>query len=107
MKRKLYPSLALIAIIASIAGCGGGSPRGTVTIDPRSVNLSPGANQTFSVTVTNCYGTKVDWSVPDIGGGTITNDGVYTAPGDPGTYHVTATCHHDTAIYDTVPVFVQ
>jgi len=35
--------------------------------------------------------TRVQWSVQEAGGGSVTGEGVYTAPGTPGVFHVVAT----------------
>ena len=66
--------------------------------------LAPGATQQFSVTVTNCPNTSVNWSATS---GTISDAGVYTAPSEPGTYTVEAECRDDTSIQDRVTVTVE
>jgi hypothetical protein len=86
-----------------LTGCGAGSS-GKVEISPRSVTLSPGGTQQFSVTVTNCPNTAVDW---DAFGGSISDAGVYTAPSEPGSYTVTAECDDDSTINDSVTVTVE
>ena len=97
---------AVLAIF--LFGCGGGSgSSGSVTIDPRSILLSVGQTKAFSVTVTQCTDTRVRWSVTEgDAGGTVTSDGVYTAPTTPGTYHVVAVCDADTSVNDTATVTV-
>ena len=76
-----------------------------VRISPRSVNLLPGGEQTFSVEVFNSDDTSVTWQI-DEGGGTITADGIYTAPNTPGSYVVTAISNADSTITDSVIVQV-
>jgi hypothetical protein len=70
----------------------------TVTVSPSSVNLSPGASQLFTATVTGASDTSVTWTVQEgASGGTISNAGVYQAPGALGIYHVVATSNADNA----------
>jgi hypothetical protein len=75
----------------------------TITV-PVAVNVSPnpatvflGAKQTFTATVAGTNNTAVTWSVQEgAAGGSIDNQGNYTAPQVPGTYHVIATSVADT-----------
>jgi len=70
----------------------------TITV-PVAVNVSPnpvtvflGGTQTFSATVAGTSNLAVTWSVQEgTAGGSIDNQGNYTAPQVPGTYHVVAT----------------
>ncbi len=62
-----------------------------VTISPASVTLAPQGTKAFSATVSGLVDTSVTWSVQDTGGGSISNDGFYTAPLVAGFYHVVAT----------------
>jgi hypothetical protein len=57
--------------------------------------VTTNANQAFTATVTNTSNTAVAWSVEESAGGSITDGGVYTAPGLTGTYHVIATSQAD------------
>ncbi|MBN9683686.1 MULTISPECIES: glycosyl hydrolase family 18 protein [unclassified Corallococcus] len=62
-----------------------------VTVSPPDAVLAPGGSRAFTATVSGSDDTSVDWSVePPGAGGVITVDGVYTAPSEPGTYHVVA-----------------
>lgn len=67
----------------------------TVSIDPPTVSLSIGGSQTFSATVTGAANTAVTWTVQEPGGGTVAANGIYTAPANPGTYHIVATSLYD------------
>lgn len=60
----------------------------------------------FTATVTGSADTAVTWAVVEAGGGTVTVNGVYTAPAAPGTYHVTATSHANPARSTTAAVTV-
>ncbi len=57
----------------------------TVTVTPATVSVTYGKTQTFTAAVANTANTAVTWSVNSVTGGsaavgTITADGVYTAP---------------------------
>ena len=96
-------------LLAAILACGGppeeGGPAGAVRviISPQSVNLSPGASQRFTATVTGSDDARVRWSAQ---GGSIGADGVYTAPAVEGTWQVTATSMADAAAVATASVVV-
>lgn len=88
----------------------------TLTVTPVDVVIAPGAQSTystgsvsFSASVTGTAGNKaVTWSVE--GGddhGTITNEGVYTAPGSGGTFTVVATSVADATKKATAQVTVS
>ncbi len=108
MRKSLWHVIPVLLAVF-LCGCGGGSgSSGTVTIDPRSVLLAQSQTKAFTVTVTQCSDTRIRWSVTEgDSGGTITSDGVYTAPTNAGTYHVVATCDSDSSVYDTATVTVD
>jgi hypothetical protein len=84
------------------------TPSVAVTVSPTSVTLAPGTSRTFAATVTGSTDTAVAWSVTEgATGGTIDPTGVYTAPANPGTYHVVATSHADSSKKATVVVTVS
>ncbi len=67
-----------------------------LTVSPQNVSLAPNGQQQFTATVQGTNNTGVTWSVNGVGGGnntvgTITSSGLYSAPGTPGTYTITAT----------------
>ncbi len=63
----------------------------SVSVTPARYTLSYGATQTFTAVVTNTDDPSVVWNVEDIGGGTVDDQGNYTAPNTPGTYRLRAT----------------
>jgi hypothetical protein len=76
------------------AGCGGGSPAGsltptiTVSISPGSASLLTSQTTTFTATVTGSSNKSVTWAVNGVAGGnatvgTISTAGLYTAPDAP------------------------
>jgi hypothetical protein len=102
-------------------GSGGGSssvlpppPSIVVTVAPKSGSVLLGDTTTFTANVTNTIDTGVIWSVNGtVGGsatqGTITPDGMYTAPADlpsPSTVQVTATSHADATKSDTASLTI-
>src|ERR1700738_3160678 len=74
-----------------------------VTITPQSVNLPPGASQRFTAVVTGSNDGRVRWSAD---GGSVTADGVYTAPSVEGTWQVSATSAADPAATAKASVIV-
>ncbi len=77
-------------------------PMGSVTISPTNATLAVGGMQQFTATVVNETNTGVTWSVDGVSGGnttvgTISSNGLYTAPPSAGTHTVTATSVADTS----------
>lgn len=69
----------------------GGQPI-TVTVSPSSVTLPAGGQQAFAASLTGTSETAVTWTASS---GSITADGVYTAPSEAGAAQVTATSQAD------------
>lgn len=66
-------------------------PEAFVAIRPRAAGLAPGASQQFSASIAGSDGGAWSWSVLEgTSGGRVRPDGLYTAPGAAGTYHVVA-----------------
>jgi uncharacterized cupredoxin-like copper-binding protein len=92
--------LLAFAVLAAVAGCGGGGststqgplpPAGqtvTVEVRPKEIQVAPGGTVDFSTVVTGTADTSVTWETD---GGTITQSGSYLAPLAAGTYTVSAT----------------
>jgi len=116
--RTAHPFLLAVLMLSAcgLPGCGGATgsevippppppptPSITVTVTPTTVSVLLGNSQTFAATVTNTTNTSVSWSVNSIpagsaSAGTITADGVYTAPADlpsPTTVTIAATSQAD------------
>ena len=99
---------------AFFAGCGGGTtptPPAVgvqVQLSPTSKPLLIGESATFTATVTGTDNKVCTWSVQEgASGGAVTGQGVYTAPGTAGTYHVKATSVADASKYATATVTVS
>jgi hypothetical protein len=81
-------------------------PAFTVTVSPNPATVFLGAMQTFKAAVT-ASNTAVTWSIQEgAAGGSIDNQGNYTAPQAVGTYHVIATSVVDTSKNGTASITV-
>jgi len=78
----------------------------SVAVPAPSDAMSTSGSRTFSVTVRGSNDKSVYWSVKEPGGGSITQDGVYTAPETPGTYTLMATSRADVRASATARVRV-
>ena len=64
----------------------------TISVKPESITLLVGKSETFTATVLGTDNKAVTWSIQEgAKGGSVTDGGRYTAPGQPGIYHVIAT----------------
>jgi hypothetical protein len=62
-----------------------------VTVTPAMASVSPGGMVTFAAAVVGAETPAVTWNVKEPAGGTISAEGVYTAPATTGQYTVVAT----------------
>jgi hypothetical protein len=99
MKNRSRGRLVLLFFVLGVGGCrngGGGFPGPlsiTVSVSPPSTTIAAGSSTAFiaSFSPTSPQGGTLTWSVSPGNGGTVTSQGVYTAPGLAGNYVVTAT----------------
>jgi hypothetical protein len=93
MRSTPLRTAALAAFLSLTAACGGGgAPAVTVTVSPAAPALAIGQSQQFTATVAGTVSQLVTWSVLEgSAGGSITPQGLYTAPMALGTFHVVAT----------------
>lgn len=77
-----------------------------VSVNPASATVKVGTTQAFTATVTGDSNTAVTWRVEGSNNGSITSNGVYTAPATAGTYRVVATSVADTKRSATATVTV-
>ncbi len=96
--------IALLIGVSMTVACGGEntstSPlsRVAVSVSPDNWQMNQGGTQTFMATVTGTTNTAVTWRLEEGAvGGSITSQGVYTAPMKAGTFHIIATSHADTS----------
>ena len=66
-----------------------------LNLRPMTATVMPGGKQAFIAEVTGNPETRVTWEVEERDGGTITPEGVYTAPSHQGAYHVVAISRAD------------
>ena len=79
----------------------------SVTVRPAAVAMLEGGTQQFDATVANANDLALTWSVDEgAPGGRVDPGGHYTAPGQPGVFHVRATSHADEAKSDAAAVTV-
>jgi len=107
MRAESNLSIASFAYCSLIllGGCGGnstGPPQFSITVSPSSVNVAAEASQQFSATVTGSSNTAVTWQVNGVSGGnatvgTVTDTGLYTAPGAATTTTVSAALETDSS----------
>ena len=69
------------------------APTVAVSINPSSATVKTGGTQQFAAAVTGTSNTGITWSAS---GGTVSTNGMYTAPASAGTYTVKATSTADT-----------
>jgi hypothetical protein len=79
-----------------------------IFITPTTVSMPINGSKAFTALVTGTNNNLVHWRVSEgTVGGTITADGLYTAPSTRGTYHVVVGSDFDTALEATAVVSVQ
>jgi hypothetical protein len=112
----LYALLGLCLLLAS--GCGGGNSNSnqpvSIAVTPATVTLTPNQTQQFTATVSNSTNTAVTWQVNsvtggDVGIGTISTSGLYTAPASittQGSVTITAISQADTTKTATATVIL-
>ena len=102
---------AVVAVVLVIcAGCSDGTTTRSVAvgISPATATVGPGGAQQFTASVTGSSSAAVIWSVQEgAAGGSVDQQGLYTAPATPGTYHVLATSQADPSKSATAAVVVQ
>jgi pimeloyl-ACP methyl ester carboxylesterase len=85
----------LAAVNNALNGCPATSSV-VVGLSPAAVMMPSGGQQSFRATVIGTTDTAVTWSVAEgSSGGSVDAQGSYTAPVEPGVYHVLATSHAD------------
>ncbi len=83
----------VLFLVSTLAGAGCASSKGAsaLTIQPSSARIAPGQMVPFQATFNDQRLSNATWSLAEgDAGGTLTAQGLYTAPGSSGTYHVSA-----------------
>lgn len=90
----LAPALLLLAAGLLAPGCGGGGGRLAMPVQlqvlPAQAALTAGQTLQFAARLHGEDGRHLRWSVLEADGGSVTLDGLYTAPGTAGRFHVQA-----------------
>ncbi len=76
-------------------------------IEPATASLAPGGSRTLTARMRGLPRSTVTWSIEEPEGGTISPEGQYTAPSQPGTYHILATSTVDPTVSATATVRVE
>lgn len=80
---------------------------GSLSVEPEEARLPVGGQQHFSAATDSLSDSEVIWRIQEgDAGGSISGDGVYTAPAQPGTYHVIAINNTDRSLSATAAVTV-
>ena len=89
-RREAVLMLSLVALGCTAGVSSPGAP--TVSVSPATAQLLPFEQQAFAATVAGTLNTTVSWSVVegDAGGTVGPANGLYTAPGSAGLFHVMA-----------------
>jgi len=67
----------------------------TIGVAPPRTALQVGKAAQFTATVTGSLDKAAIWSVREAGGGSVTGEGLYTAPSSAGVFHLAAASHAD------------
>ena len=82
-------STLLLAACSSTSSTPNPPPSVQVAVSPTAASVFTNQNEVFTATVTGTSNTSVTWSVQEgASGGSITNAGLYSAPANAGTFHV-------------------
>ena len=80
---------------------------GSSSLEPGNPRVAPGGAVSFTARIKGLSKGTVRWSVQEANGGSITEEGRYTAPDKPGTYHVTAVSSVDPSVAVQATVNVE
>ncbi|MEM9556779.1 MAG: hypothetical protein AAGC60_21140 [Acidobacteriota bacterium] len=78
-----------------------------IVVDPTTAAVAAGQTFQFEAVVKNAADRRLQWTVAHGGGGTITSDGLYTAPDHAGTFRIIAKSVADPTKYATATVTVS
>jgi trimeric autotransporter adhesin len=92
--KKTNSSTSSTTVTVAMSGTGVSSTQVSVGVSPTSASIQTGGQQQFSASVSGTTNTAVTWTAS---GGSVSSNGLYTAPSSGGTYTVTATSAADTS----------
>jgi hypothetical protein len=90
---RFQPRLSLwvlFTVLLVSSSPGQGQATISIMIDPPKATVRIGETQSFMALVNGTVNAGIQWAVQEAEGGSITKEGVYTAPKDIGIYHVIA-----------------
>jgi len=88
---RFHPPLSLCLLFTALlisASPGQGQATISIMIDPPEATVHIGETQSFMALVNGAVNAGLERAVQEADGGSITKEGVYTAPKDIGIYHV-------------------
>jgi hypothetical protein len=111
---KLIPVRCILATFAvlfwsscSHSGSASGSSEIIITVQPSSLTLAPGLSVPLAANISGASDVAIIWSMTEgLAGGSVTQNGLYTAPANEGTYHVVATSHAEPSKTATTKIVV-
>ena len=83
-------SIRILLLLLLVVGAFGQSRSISLAIFPVDSTLFVGQTECFTAVIMGTNDAAIQWAVLEAGGGTITQDGIYTAPENIGIYHVVA-----------------
>lgn len=108
----LLPTLAFLLSACGSGGGGDPSPSEnapgsiSIQISPNAPTIQTHETLQFTATVTGSNNAAVTWSLSEAEGGSISAEGLYTAPEIPGVFHVVATSQADPSRQEIATVTV-
>jgi len=79
-----------------------------VTVLPQAIRVNPSKSAILRGIVMGTPNLALSWTIQEGSiGGSITSQGIYTAPANPGIYHVVATCQADGTHSSSATILVQ
>jgi hypothetical protein len=103
MTTKVLVALLCLFCVASAIGCGQSAIEITVVVSPESAPVEIGGTIQFEATVIGSANKTVGWSASC---GTVTANGLYSAPDEPGACIVTATSQANKTKYASATVTI-
>jgi uncharacterized protein YjdB len=85
---RSFAGLLLLSLFLLSDATGQFHPGISLTVVPSESTLQLGQTQAFTAIVMGTSDAAIQWSVQEPNGGTVTEDGIYTAPHEIGIYHV-------------------
>jgi hypothetical protein len=88
---RFHQSLCLLFAALFLTGSSSqAQPTISIMIDPPEATVHIGETQSFMAVVNGAVNAGIQWVVQETDGGSITEEGIYTAPKNIGVYHVIA-----------------